>query len=120
MFEDFKSCYARLEFFDNLIEQIIRMVDGHTQLEGDEREEARGLLKELKKELTKDCDFMCQPLVKETLSDVDTYFYCPTAEQALARLTMSASSAPGQKWLPYLYDAQAGLRECMGKVENYI
>lgn len=120
MFDDFKSCYNRLLFLDNIIEQIIQKIGAGNIVDGREKSDAQGLLGELKGELQKDCDFMKNRNVRDTLSDIDSYFYYPTIQKALSCISVKPNSEPDQRWSNQLYDAQIELRDCMDKIENYL
>lgn len=120
MFDDFKSCYKRLQFFNNLVEQIIQKIGTRDRLSGVDREETQGLLRELKGELKKDIDFMGDGKVQDTLSDIDRNFYYPAVKEALSRIKIRKNLAPGRKWINPLYDAQESINHCMELLENYL
>lgn len=120
MFDDFRSCNRRLQFFDNLMEQIIQKIGMRSELPDSEKSEAKELLKELIGELKKDSDFMSNKEIQDTLSEIDLYFYCPSIQNALSNITVSTRSAPGQKWVRAVYEAQAEIRSCMDKLYNYL
>lgn len=120
MFDDFRSCYKKLQFFDNIIEQINQKIGTRNKLEGAEKQDVQGLLKELKGELKKDSDFMSKTNVCDTLSDIDKYFYYPTIQKALSCISIKSESMPDQKWVSQLYEAQIEIKHCMEKIENYL
>lgn len=120
MFDEFRSCYNKLQFFDNIIVQIIQKIGARSRLSGTEKQDAQGLLKELKGELKKDYDFMSKENVRDTLSNIDRYFYYPTINKVLALIRARANSMPGQKWIIQLYEAQIEIRRCMDEIENFL
>ena len=120
MFDEFRSCYNKLQFFDNIIEHIIQKIGSRKVLAGKEKQDTQGLLKELKGELKKDCDFMSKVNVRGTLSDIDKYFYYPTIQKARSCIRVKVNTIPNQIWAAQLYEAQIEIRHCMEEIENYL
>jgi hypothetical protein len=120
MFDEFRSCYNKLQFFDNIIEQITQKIGTRNRLDGIEKQDVQGLLKELKGELKKDYDFMSKVDVRNTLSDIDKYFYYPTIQKTLSCISAKINSMPNQKWVNQLREAQIEIRHCMEEIENYL
>lgn len=120
MFDEFRSCYNKLQFFDNIIEQITQKISTRNRLVGKEKKDAQNLLKELRGELKKDYNFMIKVNVRDTLSDIDKYFYFPTIQKALSCIRVKINSMPDKKWVTQLYEAQIEIRHCMEEIENYL
>ena len=120
MFDDFRSCYRRLQFFDNLIDQITHKIGSGSQVTETEKIDMQNLLKELKGELKKDFEFMSNVSVQNTLSDIDKNLYLPAIQQALSRIKIKTGSMPDQKWVSQLYEVQTDIRDCMSKVAVYL
>jgi ABC-type phosphate transport system auxiliary subunit len=120
MFDEFRSCHKRLQFFDNLIDQITQKIGMPDHLTDTERDDARKLMRELKGELKKDCLFMKDDNVQESLSDIDKYFYYPTIQKALSCIKVGVNSMPCQKWVGQLYEAKAEIRQGIDEVSNYL
>lgn len=120
MFEDFRSCYRRLQFFDNLIEQIVQKIGTRNQIMEEEKDDIKRLLKELKNELKKDNEFLSNVDLQDTLSEIDKNFYYPAIQEALSKLGTKTSLAPRQKLVRKLYEAQDDIRRCMDGLYNYL
>jgi hypothetical protein len=120
MFDEFRSCYKRLQFFDNLIDQITQKIGMRDHLTGIEKDDAQKLMRELKGELKKDCLFMGDDELRDTLTDIDTYIYYPAIQKALSCIKVGTSSTPCQKWVSQLYEAKVEIKQGMNGVMNYL
>lgn len=120
MFDDFRSCYKRLQYFDNLIEQIVHKIGTRNQIVEGEKNDIKRLLNELKNELKKDNELLGNVDLQDTLSEIDKNFYYPAVREALYRLGTRTSSIPNQKLARKLYEAQDDIRRCMDGVYNYL
>jgi len=118
MYDDFQSCYDRLKYFNDAIQEILLIFKDENMLTGEKKKRAQELLRKLKKEFNQDYHSRDKVSIKKKMSEVERYYYFPTIHEASSRIRVKVNSVPDNKWINQLCEAQINIQYMMDQIKD--
>ena len=106
---EMRACLERLDSFIGEIRALMDFIADDEVLFGREREQARGMLRDLKERLKVEYRRTSTVRGRERMNDVERAYYAPAVHQAYVHLEVRSSSVPGSTWMHDLYESRFDL-----------
>ncbi|HEX2950930.1 MAG TPA: hypothetical protein VHV83_15410 [Armatimonadota bacterium] len=112
-----ESICRRLKGHHALMQELIDLIGERRRIDGNEREQAQQLLKQIKAELIHDYKHGVSLQGQANASEDELAFFFPAIHEALCTIHVRVNSIPGPSWISDLFSAQGLLQYYIQQLE---